>query len=284
MRWSPDYPDYPTSDRLVLSEGHAVPIIYAACAQARRAWSARTPRTARKLTMEDAQDAARRRQSSSTATPTRWRASPSSTRRPARWARASRVAAGLGEAARLDDLDKRIYCIIGDGEIARGPDLPRPSTTSSDHKLTNVLPIFNCNELRPGRPGLARSSRPSGSRPSSRRRATTVKVIDGHDPDADQGRLRRSSSQRHAAARQAHGGRRQDRQGLGLPVACRAAAGTASPPTGDALKQALAELDEKRVSSSPARWRADAVRDPAPAGGPAQEHASRRDARASPRR
>ena len=32
MRWSPDYPDYPTSDRLVLSEGHAVPIIYAAAA------------------------------------------------------------------------------------------------------------------------------------------------------------------------------------------------------------------------------------------------------------
>ena len=30
MRWSPDYPDYPTSDRLVLSEGHAVPIVYAA--------------------------------------------------------------------------------------------------------------------------------------------------------------------------------------------------------------------------------------------------------------
>lgn len=30
MRYSPDYPDYPTSDRLVLSEGHAVPIVYAA--------------------------------------------------------------------------------------------------------------------------------------------------------------------------------------------------------------------------------------------------------------
>ncbi len=33
MRWSPEYPDYPTSDRLVLSEGHAVPIVYAACAK-----------------------------------------------------------------------------------------------------------------------------------------------------------------------------------------------------------------------------------------------------------
>jgi transketolase len=33
MRWSPEYPDYPTADRLVLSEGHAVPIVYAACAK-----------------------------------------------------------------------------------------------------------------------------------------------------------------------------------------------------------------------------------------------------------
>ena len=30
MRWVPEAPRYPTSDRLVLSEGHAVPIIYAA--------------------------------------------------------------------------------------------------------------------------------------------------------------------------------------------------------------------------------------------------------------
>ena len=32
MRWVPAHPRYPSSDRLVLSEGHAVPIVYAACA------------------------------------------------------------------------------------------------------------------------------------------------------------------------------------------------------------------------------------------------------------
>ena len=32
MRWDPDQPRHPGSDRLVLSEGHAVPIIYAAYA------------------------------------------------------------------------------------------------------------------------------------------------------------------------------------------------------------------------------------------------------------
>ncbi|MCG8507960.1 MAG: transketolase, partial [Rhodospirillales bacterium] len=32
MRYEPANPRHPSSDRLVLSEGHAVPIIYAACA------------------------------------------------------------------------------------------------------------------------------------------------------------------------------------------------------------------------------------------------------------
>ncbi len=32
MRWAPEQPRYPTSDRLILSEGHAVPIVYAAYA------------------------------------------------------------------------------------------------------------------------------------------------------------------------------------------------------------------------------------------------------------
>jgi len=32
MRWDPEHPQHHGSDRLVLSEGHAVPIIYAACA------------------------------------------------------------------------------------------------------------------------------------------------------------------------------------------------------------------------------------------------------------
>jgi transketolase len=37
MRWDPQVPDAPGSDRLVLSEGHAVPIVYAACTDLGRA-------------------------------------------------------------------------------------------------------------------------------------------------------------------------------------------------------------------------------------------------------
>ena len=52
MRWSPEYPDYPTSDRLVLSEGHAVPVVYAACAKLGVMYG-KDPAKRRKLTVED---------------------------------------------------------------------------------------------------------------------------------------------------------------------------------------------------------------------------------------
>src|SRR5262249_45903078 len=52
MRWSPDYPAYPTSDRLVLSEGHAVPIVYAAACKL-GVVVGKDPEKRRKLTMAD---------------------------------------------------------------------------------------------------------------------------------------------------------------------------------------------------------------------------------------
>src|SRR5215475_1456587 len=52
MRWSPDYPNYPTSDRLVLSEGHAVPIVYAAAAKL-GVMIGKAPENRRKLTPAD---------------------------------------------------------------------------------------------------------------------------------------------------------------------------------------------------------------------------------------
>src|SRR5690606_26282668 len=55
------------------------------------------------------------------------------------------VAAGLGQAARLDKTDRRIFCIIGDGESREGQ-IAEALDYIIDHKLTNVLPIFNCNQ------------------------------------------------------------------------------------------------------------------------------------------
>jgi transketolase len=56
------------------------------------------------------------------------------------------VAAGLGSAARMDKLDRNFYCIIGDGESREGQ-IWEAADYIADHALTNVVPIFNCNEL-----------------------------------------------------------------------------------------------------------------------------------------
>ena len=56
------------------------------------------------------------------------------------------VAAGLGAAAQMDKLDRNIYCIIGDGESREGQ-IWEAMDFIADHALTNVVPIFNCNEL-----------------------------------------------------------------------------------------------------------------------------------------
>lgn len=101
------------------------------------------------------------------------------------------VAGGLGCAARLDGVDKVIYCIIGDGESREGQ-IWEAMDFIADQKLTNVVAIFNCNTLgqsdyvaKPERwEQLQRKAEAFGWR--------TV-VIDGHDPAAIEQALRQRS-------------------------------------------------------------------------------------------
>jgi transketolase len=90
------------------------------------------------------------------------------------------VAAGLGAAAKMDKLDRNIYCIIGDGESREGQ-IWEACDFIVDHQLTNVIPIFNANEL-------AQSDwvSPQQSQLSLQRKLEgygfLVANIDGHDP------------------------------------------------------------------------------------------------------
>src|SRR5438045_2193233 len=56
------------------------------------------------------------------------------------------VAAGLAASARIDKIDRNIYCLIGDGESREGQ-IWEALDFAVDHALTNCIPIFNCNEL-----------------------------------------------------------------------------------------------------------------------------------------
>lgn len=143
MRWDPRRPDARGSDRLVLSEGHAVPIIYAACADL---GVTITPGgVARSMTMDDLM-ALRRIDSPIDGHPNPMLGFPFFDAATGSLGQGISIAAGLAGAARVADLDKTIYCIIGDGEAREGQ-IWEAMDFIADHGLTDVVAIFNCNTL-----------------------------------------------------------------------------------------------------------------------------------------
>jgi len=239
MRWSPDYPDYPTSDRLVLSEGHAVPAVYAAAAKM-GVMVGKDPQSRRKLTLDDLKTL-RAANSVLDGHPNPMEGFPFFDAATGSLGQGLSIAAGLGEAAVLDGNDRRVYCIIGDGESREGQ-IAEALDYLIDRKLANVLPIFNCNEY-----GQA-------DRVSSQQSAETitakltalgfeVKNIDGHNPAQIKGAFDafiggKGKKPMAVVARTVKGWGAPSLHGSGWH---------GKPATGDQLKRALSELDEKRV-------------------------------------
>ena len=240
MRWSPDYPDYPTSDRLVLSEGHAVPIIYAACAKL-GVKVGKDPENRRSLTIDDLKKL-REASSELDGHPNPMEGFPFFDAATGSLGQGLSVAAGLGEAARLDGSDRRVYCIIGDGEAREGQ-VAEALDYIIDRKLSNVLPIFNCNQY-----GQA-------DRVSPQQSAATIKAkleaagfnvieIDGHKPSeiksAFDAFIKKAGSDTCTAvvANTVKGWGSATMAGSGWH---------GKPATGDQLPKIMSELDEKRV-------------------------------------
>ena len=177
MRWLPDQPDNPTSDRLVLSEGHAVPAVYAALADIGAVvdWNGEPV----KLTPEHLKTL---REDSS---PLDGHPNPREgvaffDAATGSLGQGLSVAAGLGIAARADGLDRKIYCLIGDGESREGQ-ISEALDFIVDNALTNTLPIFNCNNY--GQAGKV-SEQQSPEKIAAKLEAFGFEVvsIDGHDP------------------------------------------------------------------------------------------------------
>ncbi|HMN41631.1 MAG TPA: transketolase [Phycisphaerales bacterium] len=244
MRYSPDYPDYPTSDRLVLSEGHAVPIVYAAACKL-GLMVGKDPANRRRLKIEDAMTL-REWHSDLDGHPNPMEGFPFFDAATGSLGQGLSVAGGLGEAARLDQIDRRVYCIIGDGESREGQ-ITEALDFIADRKLTNVLPIFNCNEY-----GQADRVSPQQSADRIRARLEAmnydVKTIDGHQPAQIK------------AAFEEFEKRSEDKNSSGKPFAivaktvkgwgCPSMQGGGwhgKPAEGDALKRAMAEMDERRL-------------------------------------
>ena len=143
MKWAPEHPKYPTADRLVLSEGHAVPIVYAACADV-GVMIGREGEPGRPMTREDAMSL-RAADSMIDGHPNPMEGFPFFDAATGSLGQGLSVAAGLALAARADDVDKRIYCIIGDGEAREGQ-IWEAVDFIVEHRLSTVVPIFNCNQ------------------------------------------------------------------------------------------------------------------------------------------
>ena len=179
MRWEPKDPWSPTADRLVLSEGHAVPIIYAAMADLGVAIG-KTKAEARPMTRQDAMGL-RAIESPIDGHPNPGLGVHFFDAATGSLGQGLSVAAGVAAAAKMDKVDRNVYSIIGDGEAREGQ-IWEAMDFIADHSLTNCVAIFNCNELaqsdwvspQQSAEVLAKKCEAFGF---------VARTIDGHDPD-----------------------------------------------------------------------------------------------------
>lgn len=251
MRWSPEYPEYPTSDRLVLSEGHAVPAVYAACAKL-GVMVGKDPASRRKLTIEDLKTL-RMGNSVLEGHPNPMEGFPLFDAATGSLGMGLSIAAGVGEAARLDNTDRRVYCIIGDGEAREGQ-IAEALDYIVDRKLRNVLPIFNCNEY--GQADRV-SNQQSPDVLAAKLEATgfEVKTIDGHNPAQIKAAFdafidnAKGSKPMAVIAKTVKGWGSSLLQGAGWH---------GKPPVGEQLKKVYSELDQRRLELTSALVSTDA--------------------------
>ena len=183
MRYDPSAPDDSAADRLVLSEGHACPIVYAAAADLGIAIGGK-PGDRRPMTLDDAM-MLRDIHSEIDGHPNPAEGFPFFPAATGSLGQGLSIAGGLAAAARLDGLDRRIFCIIGDGESREGQ-VWEAVDFLVDYKLNAVCPIFNCN--RYGQSGPVSEQQSAGVLAAKLRGAgVDAAVIDGHDPDAVRG-------------------------------------------------------------------------------------------------
>ncbi|MCA9278210.1 MAG: transketolase [Phycisphaeraceae bacterium] len=264
MRWSPDYPDYPTSDRLVLSEGHAVPIVYAAACKL-GVVVGKDEASRRKLA-QDEWKTLREADSLLDGHPNPMEGFPFFDAATGSLGQGLSVALGLGEAARFDGFDKHIYCIIGDGEAREGQ-ITEAIDEMMDRNLVNVCPIFNCNQY--GQAARV-SDQQSVEKLKARLDAAGMHVveIDGHNPEQIRSALKTFAERARANNGAPMAIVAKTVKGWGAP-SIQGGGWHGKPPTGDALQKALSELDQRRTELTTTLASSDTFQIQPPAQAPA---------------
>jgi len=252
MRWVPDDPRYPTSDRLVLSEGHAVPIIYAALADLGAVVGSGSER--RPLKLDDLYTL-RDKDSVLDGHPNPVIGFPFFDAATGSLGQGLSIAVGLGIAAQNDGYDKRIYCIIGDGESREGQ-IWEAVDLLVDRNCTNVLPIFNCNAYGQADKVSPQQSAELLAKKLEAAGIDNVVTIDGHDPEAIRGAMtaymeRGTKGTTAIVAKTVKGWGAPTVQGAGWH---------GKPPTGAKLEAAREELNATGVGLTSALAGTDELR------------------------
>lgn len=180
MRWDPKDPWHPASDRLILSEGHAVPIIYAAYADLGGVVG-KSRKEARPLSVADLATL-READSVLDGHPNPAEGFPFFDAATGSLGQGLSVAAGLGAAARLSRMDRQFYVIIGDGESREGQ-IWEAMDLVADRGMTNVTAIFNCNGQGQA-DYVSKQQSPEVLAAKSEAFGFKAVILDGHDPDA----------------------------------------------------------------------------------------------------
>lgn len=260
MRYDPSDPASPTADRLVLSEGHACPIVYAAGSELGLAIG-RSSAERRPMTIEDAMTL-RAIDSEIDGHPNPAEGFPFFPAATGSLGQGLSIAAGLAAAARLDGSDKRVFCIIGDGESREGQ-VWEAIDFIVDYELNAVCPIFNCNGYGQSDPVSAQQS-PEVIAAKLRGAGLDVAVIDGHDPAAVRDALLEHA--RHAGDGDARPFAIVAETVKGWGFVKAAGDGLHGKPlTGDDEAAALKELDETAATLGASGANGDLKVGPAPA-------------------
>jgi transketolase len=176
MRYEPRNPWHPGSDRLVLSEGHTAPILYAAYCDLGGVVG--QPNQASELRFNDALTL-RSADSVLDGHPNPAIGFPFFDTATGSLGQGLSAAAGLALGARLSGSAKRIFCICGDGESREGQ-IWEAVDFIVDQNLTGVYMIFNCNGQGQSDPVSSQQSVEALTRKLGAF-GLEVKVIDGHN-------------------------------------------------------------------------------------------------------
>jgi len=164
MRYDPKNPHYHNNDRLVLSKGHAAPLLYAAWAE---------------TGLFPAEDLLKLRQLGSDLEGHPTPRLPFVDVATGSLGQGLSVGAGMALCARLDNLDYRTYVLLGDGECAEGS-VWEAASIAGVYQLNNLIAVVDVNRLGQSQPT------PFGHDLATYRRrfeafGWRTEEIDGHD-------------------------------------------------------------------------------------------------------